>query len=100
MCIRDRADWLKQQLEKNPPERIDLIILNISDEEVYNRLSRRGRADDTPTAIQARLKIYQEDVSQAIDLLGESAQVHYVDGAGSIQDVYARVLRVLGEEKT
>lgn len=96
---REQANWLKQQLEKNPPERIDLIILDISDEEVYSRLSRRGRVDDTPTAIQARLKIYQDDVSQAIDLLGESAQVHYVDGAGSIRDVYARVLRVLSEEK-
>ncbi len=92
---RSQADWLKSQLEKNPPERIDLVILEISDDEVYARLAKRGRTDDTAEAIKARLEIYQHDVRQAIDLLGESANVHYLDGVGSVEEVHDRVLHAV-----
>ncbi|MFO0955576.1 MAG: hypothetical protein U0526_03525 [Candidatus Saccharibacteria bacterium] len=40
---------------KNPPEKISLIILDISDDEVFRRLAKRGRADDTEAAIRKRL---------------------------------------------
>lgn len=92
---RAQAQWLKSQLEINPPERIDLIILEISDDEVRDRLAKRGRADDTPEAIAARLKIYEHDVTQAIELLGEAADVHYIDGGGSVDEVYERVLHAI-----
>ena len=90
-----QAEWLKTQLEENPPETIDLIILEISDDEVRRRLAKRGRADDTPEAISARLKIYENDVTQAIGLLGEAANVHYIDGNGSVEDVHERVLQAI-----
>lgn len=92
---KDQAGWLKAQLDENPPEKIDLIILEISDDEVRDRLARRGRVDDTAEAIAMRLKIYAEDVLQAVALLGESAEVHYVDGAGTVLEVHERVLQVL-----
>lgn len=94
-----QADWLKQQLEKNPPERVDLIILEISDSEVYKRLARRGRTDDTISVIEARLKIYREDVLEAINLLGGAAQVHYIDGIGMVDDVHKRVIAVINDGK-
>lgn len=94
---RDRAQagWLKGQLEQNPPERIDLVILEISDDEVHDRLAKRGRADDNAETIRTRLEIYKKEVTQAIELLGEAAHVHYIDGSGSVDQVHSRVLRAL-----
>lgn len=92
---RSQAEWLKSQLEENPPEKIDLIILEISDNEVRDRLARRGRTDDMPDAISERIKIYKKDVMQAIQFLGETADVHYIDGQGSVAQVHQRVLTAI-----
>jgi adenylate kinase len=92
---RAQAQWLKRQLEQNPPERIDLVILEISDDEVLDRLARRGRADDTAEAIQTRIDIYTHEVTKAIELLGEAANVHYIDGTGPVDEVHGLVIQVL-----
>lgn len=96
---QDQAVWLKDHLRKNPPEKVDVIVLEIPDSEVYRRLALRARADDNDRAIAARLEIYRQSVSQAIDLLGQAARVSYVDGIGSKDAVHERLLSVLERNK-
>jgi adenylate kinase len=51
------------------------------------------RNDDTPAAISRRLEIYENDTQPVIEKYG--ALVKHVDGVGSIEEVFARILNVL-----
>ena len=90
-----QATWLKAHLEKNPPEKIDLIILDISDDEVFRRLAKRGRADDTEAAIRQRLDVYEQDVQRAISLLGDVLTPVTIDARGTVEEVHARLVKAL-----
>lgn len=51
------------------------------------------RDDDTPAAIQRRLEIYEKDTSPII--LKYDGLVKHVDGLGSVEEVFERILKVL-----
>jgi adenylate kinase len=93
---KQQAAWLIKHLYRNPPEKIDIIVLDIPDSEVYRRLALRARQDDNPAAIAARLKIYEDSVVRAIDLLGEAAKTTIVDGVGTKDAVYHRLIKAIG----
>lgn len=71
-----------------------LIMLDVPEEEVVNRLLARGkdsgRADDTNAEIiRNRFGVYQKETAQVFDFYaaqGKSAKVH---GVGSIEDIFA-----------
>lgn len=51
------------------------------------------RADDTPAAIERRLEIYENDTSPVIEKY--DGLVKHVDGLGSVDEVFQRILTVL-----
>lgn len=51
------------------------------------------RDDDTPAAIERRLEIYKNDTSPVIEKYG--ALVEHIDGFGSIEEVFQKILAVL-----
>jgi adenylate kinase len=51
------------------------------------------RDDDTPSAISRRLEIYENDTSPVIEKYGEL--VKHIDGVGSVEEVFRRILVVL-----
>jgi len=56
---------------------------------------RRARADDIDEVIlQTRLKIYRQQTAPLLDYY--SNKLVSVDGAGSIDEVFTRVLRAVG----
>ncbi|MBX2930123.1 MAG: adenylate kinase [Saprospiraceae bacterium] len=73
-----------------------LIMLDVPEEEVVNRLLARGkdsgRADDiNAEIIRNRFTVYQKETAQVFDFYaaqGKSAKIH---GVGSIEDIFAAV---------
>ncbi|MBI4435037.1 nucleoside monophosphate kinase [Candidatus Uhrbacteria bacterium] len=51
------------------------------------------RADDTPVAIERRLEIYEKDTAPVITKYG--SLVRHIDGVGSVEEVFERILKVL-----
>lgn len=51
------------------------------------------RDDDTPAAISRRLEIYENDTSPVIAKYGPL--VKHIDGVGSVEEVFERILKVL-----
>lgn len=51
------------------------------------------RDDDTPAAIERRLEIYEKDTSPVIEKY--DGLVKHVDGVGSVEEVFQRILAVL-----
>ncbi len=104
---------------------IKVVLLGISDQEAFERLSKRRicqkcgrlipwvgdfrgmkvcdkcggelitRLDDKPEAIRTRLNYYKRDVEPAIDYYKKQGRLIRVDGEKSIEDVYYDVKKAI-----
>lgn len=76
---------------------IDLIIvLEVPREELLRRLAIRGRADDTPEAIDQRLAIYRKEMYPILGLFSERhVPVVHIDGVGNVGEIHDRVFAEL-----
>lgn len=81
--------------------RIDaVLVIDVDDDDLVERLVRRAtieqRADDTEEVIRRRQKVYAEQTAPLLEEYARRRLVRRVDGAGSVEDVTARILAVLG----
>ena len=95
-------DLLLELLETIEPKvELVIILLEVSDSEVINRLveQNRGRSDDKREIVEYRLKLYH-DVTQAVVRKAQtevSADVLTINGERSIGDIYQDITRYLVE---
>jgi adenylate kinase len=77
-----------------------VVELTVDTEEVVARLVKRaaeqGRSDDTETVIRRRQDLFAEQTAPLTSVYDQRGLLVRVDGMGSVQDVTARVLSVLG----
>jgi adenylate kinase len=75
---------------------IDTVLsLHVCEDELLMRATRRARADDSDEVVlQTRLKMYREQTAPLLDYYGN--KLVSVDGSGSIDEVFTRVLRAVG----
>jgi adenylate kinase len=73
-----------------------VLALCVADDELRSRILTRGqgRIDDTEETAKKRLEVYRRDTQPLLDHYRE--QVQSVDGVGSLDEVTARLLAVLG----
>ena len=84
-----------------PDPNIHIIFLDVHDDEVMDRLLKRGRSDDKEDVIKNRMKEYENvetGTTASINFLRENDDVtfHTVDGVGAIEAVHQRVRDTLG----
>ncbi|OGL67181.1 hypothetical protein A2856_03920 [Candidatus Uhrbacteria bacterium RIFCSPHIGHO2_01_FULL_63_20] len=53
------------------------------------------RTDDTPEAIEKRLKIYDEETEPLIAVYGGQGLVRRIDGVGSVEEIHNRIVKAL-----
>jgi adenylate kinase len=89
-----QAKWMMENLS----EKIDgAIILEVTKEELYERLALRGRDDDKDrAAIDRRFEISEQNICSIIPLLeSKNIPVEHVDGSGPIDVVTDRLINVI-----
>jgi len=75
------------------PSGIDVAIdIEVPDNVATERMSARGRADDTPEAIQRRLELYQAETEPLLEFFSSQGILVSVDGLGTERDVQDRVI--------
>jgi adenylate kinase len=75
---------------------LDAVLeFRVSEEELLDRLKSRGRADDTDEVILNRMKVYRDETAPLLDHY--RAELKTVDAIGSMDEVFARALRALGQ---
>lgn len=80
-------------VERN--EDIDkVLLLNVADEVLLERMLARGRADDTADAIRRRLELYHQETKPLLDYYAD--KLVEIDGVGGIDEVQLRALKALG----
>ena len=75
------------------------VQLAVDNEQIIERLAGRakaeGRADDTPESVRHRLNVYDQQTAPVIDYYREQGQLTVVDGVGSLDDVFHRIVEAL-----
>jgi adenylate kinase len=90
-----QAEALDQMLAgKSTP--LDVVLeLQVPEEELFDRLAGRGRADDTPDVIRQRLVAYREQTEPLLAYYSKAGLLKSVDGLGTVEEIFQRVTEVL-----
>lgn len=75
------------------------VLLEVPSELLVERIAGRakaeGRADDTPESVRTRLKVYADQTAPVIDHYRQHDILRAVDGVGSLDEVFARIIESL-----
>lgn len=78
------------------PNGLDRVVLfEVKEDALVERMLGRGRADDTEETIRSRFRIYEQQTAPLLDIYNERGLVFTVDGLGEIDEVTDRVLAVI-----
>lgn len=88
-----QAKWLIESKSHHGRD-IDLVIvLEVPRSELLKRLEVRGRVDDTPEAIDERLKVYRTEMYPILSYLTEQGvTIVHIDGTGTVGQVHDRIM--------
>lgn len=119
---RQQAEWLTEFLEEHGRPLDSVISLEVPDETLVQRLSRRRvhaetgetyhldhdpppddvdpdlivqRSDDKPDTVRNRLEVYREETAPLASYYEKRGILVSVDGTGDIEEVYQRIVQVL-----
>ena len=68
-------------------------------ERIAGRAKAEGRADDSPDAVRKRLEVYDAQTAPVIEYYRQHGQLTVVDGVGSLDDVFTRILEAIAPVK-
>jgi adenylate kinase len=68
-------------------------------ERIAGRAKAEGRADDSPDAVRKRLQVYDDSTAPVIDYYRQHGHLTVVDGVGSLDEVFTRILEAIAPVK-
>lgn len=72
------------------------IVLDVSEDELWKRIQKREREDDTRDVVKRRWEIFEQNIYSILPLLkSENVKITTVDGAGEIDEVTEKIEDVL-----
>lgn len=80
-----------EQVKIFDPEFDKVFYLNIPEEVVIERLTKRSRADDTPESIKMRLGLYYGQTEPLLNYYKNLRTLLEIDGIGSIEEIQKRI---------
>ncbi|MFA7141791.1 MAG: nucleoside monophosphate kinase [Candidatus Paceibacterota bacterium] len=91
--INQAIEWYEWQ------ENFKVILINVPDEEVFKRLTKRaeieGREDDTRAGVEKRLAWYKEEVLEVVEFYKKKGLLIEVNGNQEIEAVYNEIIEKL-----
>jgi adenylate kinase len=93
-----QAHMLEDALQFYKRGAVSVIHLAAPDEVVRERMRGRARDDDTPEAIEERLRSYHADTVPVLDFYRArpNTTVHEIVGTGTIEAIHEEILRAVG----
>lgn len=91
-----QAEALDQLLREKGTEVSALLSLDVSDEEITQRILLRGqtsgRADDNDVSIiRNRIEVYKKETEQVFDYYDQFGKSLKINGMGSIEEIFRRL---------
>ncbi|MBN1589281.1 MAG: adenylate kinase [Pirellulales bacterium] len=95
-----QAEALDALLSRQNTSLDAVLELRVPEEELFNRLAGRGRADDKPDVIRQRLVAYREQTEPLLDYYEKKKVLKSIDGLGTVDDIFNRVVETLADLST
>jgi adenylate kinase len=92
-----QAEALDAALARQGPPLDVVIELHVPQEELFQRLAGRGRADDKPEVIRQRLVAYQGQTEPLLTYYGNTGLLLSIDGCGTVDEIFLRITSALEE---
>jgi adenylate kinase len=92
----EQARALDEMLTNHDTKLDAVLEFQVSEEELFERLKGRGRADDTEEVIHNRMQVYRDETEPLLEYYSHN-NLQAVDAVGSLDEVFARALRALGK---
>jgi len=96
----EQVGELNAMLRSSGEELTRVVELTVDVDEVVGRLVKRaadqGRSDDSEDVIRRRLEVYSEQTAPLTAMYDAQGLLVKVDGMGSVDEVTARIVAVLG----
>lgn len=95
---KDQAAWLSDYLEGHN-EKIDVVIvLEVPESEIMQRLEKRQRMEDTPETIAKRMTLYRQKMYPVLGTFAEDGiKIVHLDGTGTAGEVHDRIFTEVEE---
>ena len=91
-----QAKWLVESKERYGRAITLVIVLEVPRSELLKRLEVRGRVDDTPDAIDERLRIYRQEMYPILSYFTEQGvNIVHIDGTGTVGQIHDRIVSEL-----
>ncbi len=90
-----QAEALDRMLAEAHTPLDGVLELRVPDEELFRRLSTRGRSDDKPEVIRQRLVAYRQQTEPLLDYYQQSGLLKTIDGLGTVEEIFQRIRQVL-----
>ena len=72
-----------------------VVVFEVDEEELVQRMLARGRADDTEETIRHRFKVYLDQTQPLLDLYDSRGVTVRINGIGEVDEVTDRILWAL-----
>jgi adenylate kinase len=96
-----QAEILATTLERQSWPLSGVVQIVVPEQEILERIRLRGgasaRADDAAEVAVRRLQVYREQTAPVAAFYQSAGCLREVDGVGSVEDVFARILTSLGQ---
>ena len=87
-----QAKWLVSNAPEHGRSIKLVVVLEVPRHEILKRLRLRGRADDTPEAIDKRLTIYRSEVYPILDYFNDlGIPIVHMDGVGTVGEIHDKI---------
>ena len=92
----EQAEALDEMLTNHNTKLDAVLEFAVSEDELFERLKARGRADDTEDVIHNRMQVYRDETEPLLEYYSHN-NLQTVDAVGALDEVFARALRALGK---
>lgn len=92
-----QAEALDAFLSEKSTEVTALVSLDVPEEELVARILNRGKTSGRPDdndeiIVRNRIEVYKRDTSQVFDYYNNFEKSHLIDGVGSIDEIFERLV--------
>lgn len=92
----EQAKWLIESQPEHERSIALVVVLEVPRSELLKRIEVRGRVDDTPKAVDERLRIYRTEIYPILTYLTEQhVRIAHIDGTGTVGQVHDKIMEEL-----
>lgn len=96
--IMDGYPRTLKQIEIFDPKFEEAIYLELPDEVILERLSKRGRIDDKPEVIQNRLNFYRQYTQPILEYYKNLGILKTINGQGNPEQIQQKIRKQINEQ--